>query len=107
MKPPMCKLCKSPHWPYEEHKITDTVPGYVKEMVAGVMGGRESSAAEAVSVSPIKSALRGDDTLETGATSAVEPSGSPKACNACHKPLHSRGKVCNACRQAAYRERSK
>lgn len=28
-----------------------------------------------------------------------------KTCNACNKPLHNRGKVCNACRQAAYRER--
>ena len=28
-----------------------------------------------------------------------------KTCNACNKPLHNRGNVCNACRQAAYRGR--
>ena len=28
-----------------------------------------------------------------------------KTCNACNKPHSNRGGVCNACRQAAYRER--
>ena len=39
MKPPICKLCKSPHWLDEEHKDTETeVPAYVKEMAKGAMG---------------------------------------------------------------------
>ena len=28
-----------------------------------------------------------------------------KTCNACNRPLHNRGNVCNACRQKAYRGR--
>ena len=96
---PTCKLCETGHWTYEEH---GSGPEKVREVGESVLrtGGRESSAVE-----------KGMGTASVAAplvpktdTSAAEPSRSP--CNACNKPLHNRGKVCNACRQKAYRERS-
>jgi len=109
MKPPNCKLCKSPHWTYEEHTITDTSEE-ARKVGAGVLRNTVtkrnnvtpvtkpvlSDGAEASSVPPIKSALSGDGTLETGGSSAPSPSaGRPKK----HKS--------NAERQRAYRERSR
>lgn len=40
MKPPICKLCKSPHWTYEDHHTGTSAitPDYVKEMAKGAMG---------------------------------------------------------------------
>ncbi len=124
---PKCKLCGSAHWTYEEHKITSASEG-ARKVGAGVlghekripvfpdpnppesvttvtkssvlrMGGRESSAVEkGMGTASVAVAL-----VPKTDTSAAEPSRSP--CNACNKPLHNRGKVCNACRQRAYRER--
>ena len=128
MKPPNCKLCQSPHWTYEEHKSTETeVPGYVKEMVAaiggmnGVQRGelRESSregsgeaGTESQKGTAKAASIRGSSPAIEGGIGGRTPEDSAsvvgvKTCNACNKPLHNRGKVCNACRQRAYRERSK
>lgn len=105
MKVPSCKLCGKAHWTYEDHYTGNSagrVEEYIQEMVAGALG-RGSSAAEERG--------RGGSVVEPPipqtATSAVEPPRSTKTCNTCNKPLHNRGKVCNACRQRAYRERSK
>ncbi|KKK48029.1 hypothetical protein LCGC14_3149240 [marine sediment metagenome] len=51
MKPPMCKLCKSPHWTYEAHQLTDTpVPEYVKKMAR--MGVHQGPPSQLPVVSP-------------------------------------------------------
>lgn len=97
MTVPNCKLCSSRHWPYQDHSVVE-VPEYVREMARGVTGG--SSAAE---VGKAAAPVAVTEVPKTEA-SAVEPS-SVKTCNACNKPLHNRGKVCNACRQKAYRKR--
>jgi hypothetical protein len=101
VKPPICKLCRKAHWTYETHD-TGEVPAYVEEMASGAMGQEkrittfpDPNPAESVTV-----------TAESRETVYVEPV-TQKTCNACNKPLHNRGKVCNACRQRAYRERSR
>ena len=48
----------------------------------------------------------GANPLTGGHTPTVQAdNNTEKTCNACNKPLHNRGDVCNACRQRAYRER--
>ena len=40
MKVPECKLCGKAHWSSEEHAdIEPNVPGYVREMARGALGG--------------------------------------------------------------------
>ena len=104
MKVPTCKLCQKAHWSYEGHYtgMSAINPDYIREMAAGALG-RESSASEVGKAAAPVAVARVPKTE----TSAAEPSRSDKTCNACNKPLHNRGKVCNACRQRAYRERSK
>ena len=105
MKPPICKLCQSPHWTYEEHKVTETeVPGYVKEMAKGAMGYEKRIATfpdpnPPEAITTVASTTRDEMVYAEPVTQ--------KMCNVCNKPLHNRGKVCNACRQRAYRERSR
>ena len=98
MKPPICKLCKSPHWTYEEHHTTNSAinPDYIREMAAGAMGleGVIAIVSPETATTIAENVTRGHEVLA-------------KMCNTCNKPLHNRGKVCNACRQRAYRERSK
>ncbi|KKL09072.1 hypothetical protein LCGC14_2569550 [marine sediment metagenome] len=97
---PTCKLCETRHWTYEEH---GPGPEKVRELGESVLrntvGGRESSAVEkGMGTASVAVAL-----VPKTDTSAAEPSRSP--CNACNKPFNNRGKVCNACRQRAYRGR--
>ena len=40
-----------------------------------------------------------------GANGGSTPPASTKTCNTCNRPFVTRGKVCNRCRQAAYRRR--
>lgn len=104
MKPPICKVCQKAHWTYDGHFVSDVqVPEYVKEMARGALG-RESPASE-VDKGDGLGAVAHAASRVTPRAAAAEPSRS--TCNACNKPLHNRGKVCNACRQRAYRERSK
>ena len=44
---------------------------------------------------------------ETVTQHGVTPAENVKLCNACKQEFSNRGDVCNACRQRAYRERSK
>ncbi len=101
MKPPICKLCKKAHWTYEEHD-TGEVPEYVQEMAAGAMG-YEKRFYTFPDPDPPESVTTTTESRETVYAEAV----TQKTCNACNKPYNNRGGVCNACRQRAYRERSK
>ena len=84
-KAPVCKLCQKAHWSYEPHGPTAEAPEYVKEMAA-------------INTAP---AIKESVTHPPGGECVT------KVCNACNKPHSNRGGVCNACRQAAYRERKR
>ncbi|KKM95979.1 hypothetical protein LCGC14_1182770 [marine sediment metagenome] len=97
---PTCKLCETRHWTYEEHVLVGdgSAPAYVKRMVQGVMS-------KVMPNDDARGIPHPDVLLGAGGRDfAMEPV-TQKTCNACNKPLHNRGKVYNACRQKAYRER--
>ena len=90
----MCKLCGKAHWTYEEH---DTGLEEVRKLGADVLGYEKR-----IPVFPdpnppesVTTVTKSDEVIYV------------KTCNACNKPFNNRGKVCNACRQRTYRERSR
>ena len=46
-----------------------------------------------------------DDCTQYVTKAATQPETVTKTCNTCNEPFTNRGKTCNKCRQAAYRER--
>lgn len=118
MKPPTCKVCQKAHWTYDGHSVSDTeVPEYVKEMARGALGD-ESLPPMPVETIPVRvrakvvdhvptpppdvpTSLQPDDVREW------KPTVTEKPCNTCNKPVTGYGKVCNACRQRAYRGRNR
>ena len=97
MKPPMCKLCGERHWLDEEHKITGALEE-TRKLGASVLG-YEKRIVTFPDPNPPESVTTVAGTTDEGIY--------VKTCNACNKPFNNRGEVCNACRQRAYRERSK
>ncbi|KKL75504.1 hypothetical protein LCGC14_2054280 [marine sediment metagenome] len=84
MKPPNCKLCKSPHWTYEEHQAG---PEEVRKLGAGVL----------------RNTVTKPRVVPTPPTVPTEMS-LQESC-ACGKPREGRYKTCSACRKRAYRSR--
>ncbi len=78
---------------------SDEKPDYVNPPVMEEIRGKELSRPEKPSAEG-----SGNPEGEAGARQEGETP-SLKTCNTCNKPFTNRGNVCNACRQAAYRER--
>lgn len=95
---PTCKLCEVRHWTYEEHTITSAL-GKTQKLGADVLGYEKR-----IPVFPDPNPPESVTTVASTRDEMVYID--MKTCNTCNKPLHNRGKVCNACRQKAYRERS-
>lgn len=100
------KVTKEGEGQYLAWLASDEKPDYVNPPVMEEIRGKELPR-------PAKAPAEGSRNTqgEAGAQQAVEATGvtqtALKTCNACNKPFDARGKVCNACRQAAYRERNK
>ena len=93
---PTCKLCETRHWTYEAHGSGSEKVREVGESVLGPIPAEEIPVRAIATVS----------TYSPPPPPDVAPV-TQKTCNACNKPFNNRGKVCNACRQKAYRERSR
>ena len=103
MKPPVCKVCQKAHWTYDGHFVSEVeVPQYVKDMAKGALGYEKT-----IVVFPDPNPPETVTTVTKSSEVVFAEPVTQKTCNACNKPLHNRGQVCNACRQRAYRERSK
>jgi hypothetical protein len=98
MKPPICKVCGSSHWTYEEHKITGLEE--VRKLGASVLRNTVTKRTVVPTMSP--------PTVPTDTDCPhVMPAEELTPQCACGKPRDGRHSSCAACRKRAYRERSR
>ncbi len=101
MKPPICKVCQSPHWTYDGHKPTSALEE-VRKLGADVLGHEKRIATFPDENPPeTTTTVTQDVPTEVSLQEEVVPT-----CE-CGKPREGRYKLCSACRKRAYRDRSR